>query len=175
MNQKSMAAFLVGGLIVIGGAGTAAVSVVSGSGPARQGPVASARPHASASDARMASASQPMPSPTDNLMAPSTTTPAPEIVLPPPPGASALQTPAPAPAPSPGATVSDPTTVRAPSAPITYTVKRGDNLSTIAWWFHVRGYGAIYDANKAVIGNNPDLIFAGQTITIAGNVVSMGG
>jgi len=31
----------------------------------------------------------------------------------------------------------------------------GDNLSKIAWWFHTHGYGALYEANKAVLGDKP--------------------
>ncbi len=46
-------------------------------------------------------------------------------------------------------------------------VKRGDNLTVIAAWFHQHGYGHLYELNKAVIGDNPDLIFPGQKITIA--------
>ncbi|MDQ6784440.1 MAG: LysM peptidoglycan-binding domain-containing protein [Actinomycetota bacterium] len=57
--------------------------------------------------------------------------------------------------------------------PITYTVKSGDTLSTIAEWFKLHGYQALYEANKAVIGNNPDLIFSGQQITIANGTLTM--
>ena len=46
-------------------------------------------------------------------------------------------------------------------------MKPGDNLSVIAAWFHQHGYGAIYDANRAVIGTNPNLIFPGERITIS--------
>lgn len=49
---------------------------------------------------------------------------------------------------------------------ITYTVKRGDTLSGIADWFKFHGYGALYAANRAVVGANPNLIFPGQRITI---------
>lgn len=50
----------------------------------------------------------------------------------------------------------------------TYTVVSGDTLSKIAK--HHYGDGAkwhqIYEANKAIIGNNPDRIEIGQVLTI---------
>ena len=50
----------------------------------------------------------------------------------------------------------------------TYTVVSGDSLSKIAK--HHYGDAAkwhqIYDANKALIGNNPDLIEIGQVLTL---------
>jgi nucleoid-associated protein YgaU len=54
--------------------------------------------------------------------------------------------------------------------PVIYTVKRGDNLTVIANWFHVHG-GAVplYEWNKSVVGRNPNLIFAGQKIIVAPN------
>lgn len=52
-------------------------------------------------------------------------------------------------------------------APITYVVKPGDTLFGIAQWFHLHGYGALYDANRSVIGADPNLIHPGQRITIA--------
>ncbi len=53
-------------------------------------------------------------------------------------------------------------------APRTYTVVKGDNLSKIAQSFYSndRMWRKIYDANKAVIGKNPDLIKPGQVLTI---------
>ena len=62
----------------------------------------------------------------------------------------------------------------APSAPgsdageETYTVKKGDSLSKIA----KRVYGdaqqwrRIYEANRALIGDNPDLIHPGQALKL---------
>ena len=61
----------------------------------------------------------------------------------------------------------------APSAPAqaqeqTYTVKKGDSLSKIA----KRVYGdaqqwrRIYEANRALIGDNPDLIHPGQALKL---------
>ncbi len=58
----------------------------------------------------------------------------------------------------------------------TYIVHRGDNLTVIARWFHVRGYAPLYDWNKTVIGRNPDLIYPGQKIIVVpGGSVSVGG
>ena len=50
---------------------------------------------------------------------------------------------------------------------VKYTVKKGDNLTLIATWFNQRGYGSLYDWNKSVIGKNPNLIYAGQTIIVS--------
>ncbi|MCI8808840.1 MAG: LysM peptidoglycan-binding domain-containing protein [Oscillibacter sp.] len=52
----------------------------------------------------------------------------------------------------------------------TYTVKKGDNLWTLAKKFYGSGadYTKIYEANRGVIGGNPSLIYPGQTFTIPG-------
>jgi nucleoid-associated protein YgaU len=56
----------------------------------------------------------------------------------------------------------------AKSTPKTYTVKKGDSL----WKIAKRVYGdggkwrTIYDANKKVIGKNPNLIYPGQKLVI---------
>ena len=52
--------------------------------------------------------------------------------------------------------------------PKTYTVKKGDCLWNIAKSFYGSGaqYTKIYDANKGTIGGNPNLIYAGQVLTI---------
>jgi len=52
--------------------------------------------------------------------------------------------------------------------PRTYTVKAGDSLSKIAKAVYgdAKKWKQIYEANKAVIGNNPDLIKPGQVLTI---------
>jgi len=52
----------------------------------------------------------------------------------------------------------------------TYTVKKGDNLWTLAKKFYGSGadYTKIYEANKGTIGKNPNLIYPGQTFTIPG-------
>lgn len=52
--------------------------------------------------------------------------------------------------------------------PTTYTVKPGDCLWNIAKKFYGDGslYTKIYNANKSVIGANPNLIYPGQVLTI---------
>ena len=56
----------------------------------------------------------------------------------------------------------------APAASQTYTVVRGDCLWNIAKRFYGNGakYTVIYDANRGVIGGNPNLIYPGQVLTI---------
>lgn len=56
----------------------------------------------------------------------------------------------------------------APAAAQTYTVVRGDCLWNIAKRFYGSGakYTVIYNANKGVIGGNPNLIYPGQVLTI---------
>lgn len=56
----------------------------------------------------------------------------------------------------------------APPAAQTYTVVRGDCLWNIAKRFYGNGtkYTTIYDANRGVIGGNPNLIKPGQVLTI---------
>jgi nucleoid-associated protein YgaU len=50
----------------------------------------------------------------------------------------------------------------------TYTVVRGDSLSKIAKSLYGKAgkWRVIYEANKVVIGSNPDLIKPGQVLTI---------
>ncbi|MGZ5244343.1 MAG: LysM peptidoglycan-binding domain-containing protein [Bacteroidia bacterium] len=50
----------------------------------------------------------------------------------------------------------------------TYTVKSGDSLSKIAKQYYgdAQQWKKIYEANKDVIGSNPDLIQPGQTYKI---------
>lgn len=50
----------------------------------------------------------------------------------------------------------------------TYTVQQGDSLSSIASKYGT-SWQAIYNANKAVIGSNPNLIKPGQVLTIPGS------
>lgn len=54
------------------------------------------------------------------------------------------------------------------TTPKTYTVKSGDCLWNIAKALYGSGadYTRIYNANKGVIGSNPNLIYAGQVLTI---------
>ncbi len=64
---------------------------------------------------------------------------------------------------------------QSPSKPITYVVKKGDNLTVIAKWFKQHGYSSLYERNKAVIGDDPNLIFPGQKITVSTSGMSLGG
>lgn len=54
------------------------------------------------------------------------------------------------------------------SAVQTYTVKKGDCLWNISQKYYGQGssYTTIYDANKDVVGGNPNLIYPGQVLTI---------
>lgn len=56
----------------------------------------------------------------------------------------------------------------APSEAQTYTVVKGDCLWNIAKKFYGNGskYSVIYNANRSVIGGNPNLIYPGQVLTI---------
>lgn len=60
------------------------------------------------------------------------------------------------------------TTSPAPSSSQTYTVVKGDCLWNISKKFYGNGskYTVIYNANKGVIGGNPNLIYPGQVLTI---------
>ena len=53
----------------------------------------------------------------------------------------------------------------------TYTVVSGDSLSKIAknHYGDAAQWHQIYEANKAIIGSNPDLIEVGQVLTIPSN------
>lgn len=55
-----------------------------------------------------------------------------------------------------------------PTAARMYTVVRGDCLWNIAKRFYGDGarYKVIYEANKSVVGGNPNLIYPGQVLTI---------
>ncbi|MFC8261470.1 transglycosylase family protein [Streptomyces sp. NPDC057291] len=58
-----------------------------------------------------------------------------------------------------------PTTV--PGKRESYTVARGDSLSGIAATEHVQGgWQGLYTANRKVVGDDPDLIFPGQRLTL---------
>lgn len=56
----------------------------------------------------------------------------------------------------------------APAASQTYTVVKGDCLWNIAKRFYGNGskYSVIYNANKGIVGGNPNLIYPGQVLTI---------
>ncbi len=48
----------------------------------------------------------------------------------------------------------------------TYTVQPGDSLSAIAARFGLADWRPLYEANTAVIGDNPDLIYPGQVLVL---------
>lgn len=50
---------------------------------------------------------------------------------------------------------------------MTYTVQKGDTLSSIAKRYGI-SWQDLYNANKSVIGNSPNLIYSGQKYTIPG-------
>lgn len=56
----------------------------------------------------------------------------------------------------------------APATAQSYTVVKGDCLFNIAKKFYGNGskYSVIYNANKSVVGGNPNLIYPGQVLTI---------
>ncbi len=54
------------------------------------------------------------------------------------------------------------------SVPKKYTVAKGDSLSAIAKRFGLSSWNVLYNANKSVIGKNPNLIFPGQSLIIPG-------
>ena len=56
----------------------------------------------------------------------------------------------------------------APTEAQTYTVVKGDCLWNLAKKFYGNGskYSVIYNANRSVIGGNPNLIYPGQVLTI---------
>ncbi|PZN92923.1 MAG: hypothetical protein DCF30_22430 [Hyphomicrobiales bacterium] len=84
----------------------------------------------------------------------------PDFPKPPPPGPSPGPSPGPLPPPNPPPLPS----------PVsrTHTVQRGENLSIISQKYYgtQSKWAVIYAANKAVIGNNPNLIKPGQMLTI---------
>jgi hypothetical protein len=56
-----------------------------------------------------------------------------------------------------------------PRAPVRYTVAAGDTLSGVATALGVRGgWPALYAANRAVVGPNPNVIRPGTVLTVAG-------
>src|SRR5690606_9621916 len=60
-----------------------------------------------------------------------------------------------------------------PKATVKYTVQRGDSLSAVAMKYKVPGgWKALYDANKSVVGSNPDLIKPGMILIIPGGAAA---
>lgn len=67
--------------------------------------------------------------------------------------------------PSPALPTPDP---RPTGQTVRYTVKPGDTLSDIAYWFTLNGYRQLYEDNRRVIGADPDRIKPGQVYVISG-------
>lgn len=53
------------------------------------------------------------------------------------------------------------------AGPADYTVQSGDTLSGIASQFGI-SWQALYSANTSVVGSNPNMIFAGEVLALAG-------
>ncbi len=51
--------------------------------------------------------------------------------------------------------------------PATYTVQAGDTLSAIAQKLGLGGWQALYDANRATIGGDPNVIKPGQVLVLS--------
>lgn len=75
---------------------------------------------------------------------------------------AAAATPAPQPAPAP-----EPEPAPAPAG-VQHTVKSGETLSHISLHYYktANRWKEIYEANKAVIGDNPNKIYPGQVLVI---------
>ena len=56
---------------------------------------------------------------------------------------------------------------------IEYTVREGDSLYKIADKYYINSalWRIIYDENKEIIGDNPDLIFPGQVLKLPNNIL----
>lgn len=142
-KPKLVAAFLIGGTLILLGGGAFAATL---SAHRMTQMIGVGRAHHAAEPSRRGSAS----------------------AAPPVSGAAARMAPVAASAP---AAKTPP--VGSAHPPVTYAVKGGDTLSGIAVWFRLHGYGDLYAANAAVIGANPNLIFPGEQITISGAGVIM--
>jgi hypothetical protein len=187
MVPSSAAAFVAGGIVAVLACGSVtavhladnpsspaplAAAAVPTPAPPTPAPPTPVPPTPPASDPALASVLAVPSAPTT----PAVTTAPPSLAVSPP--TPSLLAPTAPPSPSPTVTVtSGPATITtSPSASpstastvtIIYTVRRGDNLFVIATWFHTHGYGAIYAANKAVIGSNPALIHPGLKLKIVG-------
>jgi len=95
------------------------------------------------------------PAPAPAAAAPAAAPPPPPTVYQPPPPAAPPPPPRVAPAPAPAA----------PQAR-SYVVQRGDNLTFIARRFGVRNWQTLYNANRAAVGRNPNLIHPGLRLMI---------
>lgn len=69
--------------------------------------------------------------------------------------------------------LSSPGSAPAPSPIHTYTVEPGDSLSAIAFKEHLSGWEQLYEANRAVVGGNPNRIYPGQVLVIPSSSVQI--
>jgi resuscitation-promoting factor RpfA len=144
-----MAAVLAGGIIVLGTGSVVAATLPSWTSSAAGTPVAAGSPRVSAAPVK--SPSSPAATPSAERKSPAGKSPA------------AIDS------------MSSRAAMPHATGTITYTVKAGDTLSGIAEWFSLHGYGALYAANIAVIGANPNLIIPGEHITISKGVLKLSG
>ncbi len=176
MRQRIQLALVAIATLLVAGVATAIVLDSSGNRPADSDALAFTAPETTLDPSTTSSAT---PSPSDlptgaateapsressvattrNIATPSSARPP---ITPPPP--AAVATPAAPPAP--------PAVTPEPEA-ISYTVKPGDTLANIAAWFELNGFTNLYEANRAIIGSNPDLIRPGQVFTITGGTLQM--
>ena len=56
---------------------------------------------------------------------------------------------------------------------ITYAVKNGDSVASIARWFGQHGYGVQFAANLLVIESNQNLLVPGAIISISNGVMTI--
>lgn len=64
-------------------------------------------------------------------------------------------------------------TVHHATAPAVYSVRSGDNLSSIAKAHNTpHGWAGLYALNRSVVGSNPNLIQVGEHLKLTGNVTS---
>lgn len=159
MRRKVSVAIVAAGIIGVVTAGAVSAAVLSG----RMTDTAAVN---------VADVSSPQAAPSPALPFASAT---PSATASPTPSATPSPKPKPtaSPKPKPVATTAVPAKAK-PRPPKTYTVLPGDNLFVIAAWFKLQGYGDLFERNRAVIGDNPDLIRPGQTITISEGGVNMG-
>jgi len=56
---------------------------------------------------------------------------------------------------------------------VTYAVKQGDTITSIADWFDLKGYGAQFAANLQVIEDNRNLLVPGALISISNGIMTI--
>ena len=169
-KPKLIAGLLIGGTLILVGAGAVAAALPAPNRMMQMMALARAQTVAASLSA----------SPTSAAVTTRQTAPAPST-----PGSPArTSTPVPTPSASVGrsqVTTAKPSPPESTSLPvkhpqkgsITYVVLPGDNLTVIAAWFKLHGYGDLYAANAKVIGADPNIIKPGERITIANGLATM--